>query len=360
MKTSTIPPVTLGEEVFRLPSTTPSNYFSICFDLEGVRVSSLALTKDAEKELFQTSQTLPTSPCSQTIPHGTFYADQPKTSSSKTPSTPISKDSKLNAPATPPTTPETCSHKTPLDQILEKAPAQTPIKEAEQDAIQQLDTPPVTPPTRRLSFHTFIQTLEISPNSSSDRSIDSISTSSKPSSPNTQPSRSISLESPNPEPPKAAPPKQQAPCLQCHLARLRCSLSAPPKRRRGAADPAPKLCCSRCARSGESFCILQIAVETADPQYQLTSQMRETAQLQKIEQIYFARNADGEVVMEKAEAMLADERAKRRFELPRPSMWKLEKMKPGFGWFVDGSREEWRMVQEERFEGWKCVEEVGR
>jgi hypothetical protein len=337
MEATTIVTATIGDKEIERPSSpTPSEGSGIYFNLDEDD------SKDAEQNA---SSTPPASPTLTNETKNTFV----ETSSTTTSTAPILQGKEQNSLLTPPPTPATLSHETFLVNKVEISQTSF-IRDTEQDSvIKQLITPPSTPPARpNFSFQKTFKTLEISPTSSSERSTDSDSKSSDQDlqSPITQRSVSPSLEPLDsdlkPNPPKPTPKKQLS-CLQCHLAGLPCSLTASLHHRLTPLPQTTTLCCSRCARNDESFCIKQVTIEQEQAQsHQSWGKKLGERKKKEGECTYFAEGVESEVVLKRAEEMWEARRAKTRFMLPQLSVWKQEMLKPGFGWLVNGSREEWK------------------
>lgn len=301
MESTTIASSTIAvEKIERSPSPTPSNSSSIYsdFDDEEVELPVVSITKDAEPK--------PSSP--------------------------------------PPTRANPFLEASFVDERSPNTSSTTQItKDTEQDSISHLTTPPSTPPTRpSFSFQKSFDKLDISPSSRSDRSNFSNSTlaDEDPQSPITQTSSSPLLEPlhdpelPKPQTTKPTP-KKKLPCLQCQLANLYCSLSGPPQHRRTPLQQVPRLCCTRCARNGESFCILQVGVEQKEvDRGRSVTRRRKSAEKNEVACTYLAEGRESEVVVEKAQEMLEAERAKMRFALPAWSVAR-ENLKPVFGGWLE-------------------------
>ena len=337
----------MGEQIVDLPSATTDNSLDY-HNPEEAEVSRLPSTEG-------TDGASPQFPRSFTIPaHNPSFADESRPSNSTTPPTLIPDAEQQPHLLTPPTTPIARAQETFCQAKAEKSPLPTTRGTEQESVINELKTPPSTPPTRPgLSLQSSFEKPQTSSGSSSERSINSTArlANQDPYSPITQRSQSSDHELElKPVSSKPAPTKQ-LPCLQCHLASLTCSLSGAPQRRRNANLPKSKLCCTRCARSGENFCILQVAVEfegTSPPG--MSNWGGKPKQNEGCDITYFAEKVNRVTVLEKAGEMLEARSAKTRFALPRPSFLKLEKLKPGFGWLVNGGREEWRKAQEVRFD----------
>jgi hypothetical protein len=206
-------------------------------------------------------------------------------------------------------------------------------KDAEQESPSRQIPIPSTPPARPIfSLQTFDK-FEISPTSSYERSPCSTSfDDDEPESPITARTRSrnSSFESSSASKlslsegtttPLSTTKEKKHPCLQCHLLGLKCSFTTPKARPAQRYRPQFKhLTCTRCTRNSESFCIHQVAVETD----------QDAIEKKESVHIYYVEGVEKEVVTERVEEMLEERRVKRRFELPKMTMWKRQMLRPVF------------------------------
>ena len=167
--------------------------------------------------------------------------------------------------------------------------------------------------------------LEISPSFSSESSINSspFGTEPEPYSPITGRSRSSSISSDCFPPSSPTTPISRDPCLQCFLVGLSCSLSES-----GSKPQAKIICCRRCARNGECFCIFQVPIGKNPEGRYLRRGSGDSGYT------YHAEGIQREVVLEKAKELLEAKMATTRFALPKMSVWKRQILRPVFGGWV--------------------------
>ena len=184
---------------------------------------------------------------------------------------------------------------------------------------------PQTPTSPTLPLHIPFNPLEISPSSSSGRSTNSSSFDTKPEpySLITGHSRSSSISSDCFPPSSPTTPIPRDPCLQCFLTGLSCSLSESWSK-----SQAKIVCCRRCARNGECFCIFRVPIEKNPEDRYLRRGSGDSGHT------YHVEGVKREVVLEKAEELLEVKMAKTRFALPKMSVWKRQILRPVFGGWV--------------------------